>query len=208
MRQGTLLLAPNEVLNASDVHTGRFYPGGVWINLASFSAATPEGSIYAHWLNNVAVSGPEDDVTDGLRMNLGTQGYDSPFLSALAMAALANPEGPLAIIGKNDLAWMYSPVETERRRRDASDAIHQVLLALARGRRIGVAFDEIVRFRLETNDDLMAMFSRDKRQSQVQPDSIHFARRAFAWLLRNDLQSYMLLGDPAVKLPSTKRRGA
>jgi hypothetical protein len=73
---------------------------------------------------------------------------------------------------------------------------------MARGSRAGVALDALMRSYREVNDELLAGYHAEedarvwKRPSPVDP-----MQRGSAFMLRNDLRGYVLLGDPAARLP-------
>jgi hypothetical protein len=193
-RQGALVLRRGEELGAEHVGSGPFLPGGAWFCLACFGAGTPSASAYHAWLTDLGQGAAH--VLDGLP-RLG----ERPFLAALPQAALANPEGPLAFIGHLDLAWSAAfsdPRTTEGRH----DRILSSLAALANGTRAGVALDALARFYRETNDELLASYQAQK-DAQVwgRSDPTDVQERGQLWMLRNDLRGYVLLGDPAARLP-------
>jgi hypothetical protein len=59
-----------------------------------------------------------------------------------------------------------------------------------------------MRFYRETNDELLAS-CQAKKDAEVwgRPDTTDAEERGHMWMLRNDLRSYVLLGDPAARLP-------
>jgi hypothetical protein len=106
---------------------------------------------------------------------------------------LASAQGPLAFIGHVDLAWTYSFRERDTGTPvDRPDRFVDVLHGLLRHDRVGVAFRELVVHYGRTNTELTALV-----ESGVEDPE----RRGHLWMLRNDLAGYVLLGDPAARLP-------
>ncbi len=113
--QGGLYFGPNEVLYAADVATGPFLPGGFWFYFACLGAGTPRVSTYCLWMKLLLSSGEVQ--TESVRLQLeaiqsvippDSSVGGRPFVAALPQAVLANPEGPIGVIGHVDLAWSYS----------------------------------------------------------------------------------------------------
>jgi hypothetical protein len=196
--QGALALRRGEELGADRVRSGPFLPGGMWFCLACFSAGTPSASAYHPWLAQIGASSGH---IESVLQSLPRRG-ERPFLAAMPQAALANPEGPLAVIGHVDLAW--SSVFSDPR--DASKGQHARILstlkALVNGSRAGVALDALMRFYRETNDDLTASYQAEQdAEVRGRLDPTDAEERGHLWMLRNDLRGYVLLGDPAARLP-------
>jgi len=73
-------------------------------------------------------------------------------------------------------------------------------------RRAGVGLHALTRFLAPVNSELSTRYQRDEwaAASGATPPSEDL-NRAHLWMTRNDLAGYMLLGDPAVRLPVTLR---
>jgi hypothetical protein len=202
-RQGALVVGPNgETLTADDVGSRPFMPGGLWLSVASFGAATPETSLFSEWLGRLAEAGTPGETTSALLGAAPKQGR--AFLADLPLAALANPDGPLAVIGQADLAWVQAPAEKDPLAR----VIGRLILEIAASRaRVGVGVDALQREYRRVNDELLAIFEmeRDARESGRE-FNIDASRRFMAWIARNTLRSFMLLGDPAARLPRKPRK--
>lgn len=192
--QGALALPGGQFLTAADVRSGAFLPGGIWFCFACFSAGTPAHSGYAPWLRALRV--PDLDA-----LSTPLPEGERPFIAALPQAALANPEGPLAVIGHVDLAWSYS--FNDQGRRTISRYLG-VLKALAEGGRAGVALQALLRYLNQTNVELTILYNNqgmDGLQRPPTPESW-----AALWMLQQDLSHFILLGDPAVRLPLAPRQ--
>lgn len=129
---------------------------------------------------------------------------ERPFLAALPQAALRNPDGPLAVIGHLDLAWTYSFVDPARAAQSRASRIFSSLQSTARGSRAGVALDALMRSYREVNDELIAGYQAEADARALnRPSPVEPTHRSRAFMLRNDLRGYVLLGDPAARLPLT-----
>jgi hypothetical protein len=200
-RQGGLVLGRNEVLDAERIRGQTFLPGGLWFCLACFGAGTPDASAYKTWLSKLAETGAYRGAASSVLASLPKAG-ERPFVAAMPQAALRNPNGPLAVMGHLDLAWSYSFSSAKNLAESRASRITTALDAMARGSRAGVALFALMRYYRETNDTLMSMYTRrEDASAERRPDPIDPAELAHYWMLRNDLRGYVLLGDPAVRLP-------
>jgi hypothetical protein len=133
---------------------------------------------------------------------------ERPFLAALPQALLANEQGPLAIMGHSDLAWMFAFTEAEGSTSSRASRIHSVLKVLANGSRAGVAHAALMRDYRAATESLMAGYQdREDALLYGHPDPTDPAKLGTRWMQRNDLRGYLLLGDPAARLPM-KRTGS
>jgi len=200
--QGAMSLGGG-VLAGPDLASRPFLPGGIWFMFACYGAGTPDTSVYRPWLERLIQLGQHGGRIDTVLRSLPKPG-DLPFIARLPQSALANPDGPLAFIGHVDLAWSYSFQEldsskgpTNRLRRFLS------LLSYALRRdRVGVAFRELVSCAIAADTELLALYSRQAALgAELEP--AYRARLGHLWMLRQDLMGYILLGDPAARLPIT-----
>lgn len=191
--QGALLLPGHERLTAAEVAARPFLPGGLWFCFACFSGGTPARSAYAPWLGDL-----DPDRAEHLARLLPRPG-EPPFIAALPQAALANPQGPLAVVGHVDLAWTASFNDQGRSRHER---FLGVIKALASGRRAGTALSSLLRFANETSASLASSYHQERGALAAgQEYKVSPAERAHLWMLYHDLASHVLLGDPAVRLP-------
>jgi hypothetical protein len=207
--QGALSFGRGGVMTGADVAGRGFLPGGMWLALACFSAGTAETSDYRHWLDTLHRAG---HVGSEIGHVLDTLAHDRPFVAALPKAALADPGGPLAFVGHVDLAWAYSFFDLDDRPRRRPGRLVGVIQALLNRHRAGVAVHRLMRFFAEVNTELTALedaWARTGGGSDERPIvDPERARRGHLWMLRQDLAGYVLLGDPAVRLPIAEGRGA
>ncbi|MCU0687111.1 MAG: hypothetical protein MUF34_33520 [Polyangiaceae bacterium] len=200
-KQGALLLVPDQVLDAERLRGQAFLPGGMWFLVACFGAGTPASSAYHAWLTQLAEGGDDVGSIEAIKRSLS----GGPFVAALPQAALANKAGPLAVIGHLDLAWTASFSGIEDPTESKKSRILLPLEKLVAGNRAGVALGALMREYADVNDTLMSEYQRMKdaevngRRNPVAP-----LEQAYRWLLRNDLRGYVLLGDPAARLPLSR----
>jgi hypothetical protein len=200
--QGALQLSETDLLDAERVRTGRFLPGGLWFCLACFGAGTPAASLYYPWLSQLSSADPDVGGVDYVLQCLAAGPDERPFIARMPQAALANPEGPLGIIGHVDLAWSYS-FTTDDFSKSNAGRIFSLLKILVNGGRAGVALDALMNHYREANDALVAIYqSKADAEAMRRPDRTDPLALANQWMLRNDLRGYILLGDPAARLPT------
>ena len=216
LHQGAMSFGAEGALEAADVASGPFLPGGLWIYFACFGAGTPRTSAYHHWLDmlerhGMADLGPVNATLRGLDQHGG-------FVSGLAKAALGNPEGPLAVLGHVDLAWSYGYEELSVDRAGAVPRVvgsnrslnfFHLMTKLVAGERAGAA-SLALRLPLDAvSARLTAHYDRCQREGTplgaVPADALALGN---LWMLHQDLLGYVLLGDPAVQLPLARGAAA
>jgi hypothetical protein len=203
-RQGAMSFGREGKITGSDINEDPFLPGGFWFMLACYGAGTPNSisSAYWPWLEKLKEAGQFSGQVQSVLTSL-PQGDHPPFIAALPQAVLANPNGPLAVVGHIDLAWTYSFEE-----RDTGSAVSRpakfvdVLKSAMRAYRLGSSFRELARCLVNTNHELSELHDASVRSGGASDA----ARLGHLWMLRQDMAGYILLGDPAVRLPVRKRR--
>ncbi|WP_395850887.1 hypothetical protein [Cystobacter fuscus] len=197
--QGNMWLGDRTALTAEDVRQGAFLPGGIWFYFACFGAGTPARSVYQPWMEQLVRSGgmSKRDLESVERSRpLG----DRPFIAALPQAALANPKGPLAVIGHLDLAWLYA-FHNARTGQTHANRLEDALTSLVEGYRAGLALHSLTRFASKADRELRKQYQSDAVATcSGQPRPPSMAERAWLWMERHDVMNYTLLGDPAVRL--------
>jgi hypothetical protein len=192
--QGALSFGNDQRIAASDVARRVFLPGGVWFSLACFGAGTPATSSYQPWVDELVRLGHLGRDIARVRDSLA---MERPFIAALPRALLANPQGPLAFIGHIDLAWSYSLADIDDRPgHHRPGRFAELMKSLLARDRVGVAFRSVSRFLGEVSTELAGLDENPEPGSARER-----ARRAHLWMLRQDLAGYVVLGDPAVRLP-------
>lgn len=207
--QGAMMIHRDLLLRPSDLSYGPFLPGGAWFYFACFSAGTPSQSVYRSWLAGLASQGYAGKglVSQALAC---LPEPAAPFVAKLPKAALASPDGPLAVFGHVDLAWSWSfaPVSLAsgqmllESRHERFDAL---LLAVLSGRRFGAALGELAALGASVGQNLLALYgdTAPLGESGEPPaqNSASAIQRACLWLEQHDLHAFVLLGDPAARLP-------
>jgi hypothetical protein len=195
--QGALVFDNRVLLTAEDAKSGPFLRGGFWFLFACFGAGTPKQSACHHWHNGVPTA------------NL-PKSNENPYIAALPKAALANPEGPLAIVGHLDLALTSSydatagiPNVTASFTNQSSRFADLAKIASKNKRmRVGPIFGNFIRDLVDVNTKITTAINTDKASnSPPTTDRKQQLDRVALWLLRQDLGAYILLGDPAAYLP-------
>ncbi|NJN68262.1 MAG: hypothetical protein HC884_16890 [Chloroflexaceae bacterium] len=130
------------------------------------------------------------------------------FLSRLPLAMLSHPHGgALAVVGHIDRAWGHSFLletrdPTRRTQLQAFQSTFEELIKF--GSRIGWAFEYLNQRYAEVSSDLtasLAVFEQDETYlSDAEKRSAKLSL-AQQWTASNDARGYVLLGDPAVRLP-------
>ena len=193
--QGALLLGPDHLLCGADVARGRFLPGGIWCLLTCYGAATPAESVFAPWLARMARNGQYTEDIAAIRENQPLDGR--PFIAALPRAALANPDGPVAVIGHSDLAWQYVFRDPREPRNARAVRLHALLAQLCRGGPAGLALHGLRGHAREIDDALALHLDREPETAEA---AAWNNERMRLWLMRYDLRGYMRLGDPFAAL--------
>jgi hypothetical protein len=199
--QGAMSLGRGEQLDASALANRPFLPGGLWFYLACFGAGTPSRSAFHTWLSQLRDAGQFSGPLQGLLASLPREG-ERPFVAALPKAVLANPQGPLAVIGHMDLAWSYSFQDQGAVTKSRPSRFQGLLHSMVAGRRAGVGLDALWRFFRDANNELTTLYEQqEEAQRKGSSNPVNLSQRAHLWMLRQDLAGYVLLGDPAVQLP-------
>lgn len=207
--QGAICLGDGEFIQADDLRETPFLPGGIWMFFACFGAGTPGASKYAHWLSNLKGMGQFSGALGPIMKSLPKR--EKPFVAALPKAVLANPNGPLAVIGHVDLAWSYSFQDLDT---DNPEGRHRrfngLLKQLVKSGTVGFALEQLLATRAEIQSEItvsqdMAMLAKQFAED-VPDDRLRMGHR---WMLHQDLDGYILLGDPAARMaidPEGKRQ--
>lgn len=196
--QGALSFGDAGILMSNDISDRSFLPGGAWLLFACYGAGTPKRSAYHHWLDTLRDIG---HVGGDIEHVLDTLARERPFVAALPKAALANPHGPLAVLGHIDLVWSYSFQDLDDGVRRRPGRFMGVLRAFLRSDRAGLALRQLIRSFEQVNTELTALYDLNASEGWTPLDARERTRRAHLWMLRQDLAGYVLLGDPAARLP-------
>ncbi len=195
-QQGAMSFGSAGSLTGDLLRSRSFLPGGLWFMLACFSAGTPSTSKFERWLRLLGQSGATQSRPADVLRSLPAADQ-APFIAAIPKAALANPDGPLGFIGHVDLAWTYAfrRIDSGDKAQSRPARFGELLRAAIEGARIGVAFRELYSVFTQIDAELVTR--------QADPNT-PAERRGHLWMLRQDLAGYILLGDPAARLPAAK----
>ncbi|MCP3099898.1 hypothetical protein LZ198_13565 [Myxococcus sp. K15C18031901] len=201
--QGALCLG-NELLGADVLSSRPFLPGGLWLPVACFGAGTPATSLFRHWLvralEEVGSYVPPERVVPVI----GDM-PERPFVSGPVKAALANGDGPLAVLGHVDLAWTNS-FQDERGRSEAR-AFTSAMRSFIAGERFGIGANVLARSAISLALDILRHQDADERErAGGQRAPAWRLRRGLLWMTYCDLSAYILVGDPAARLSVPARR--
>ena len=205
--QGALCLGQGEAIDAGSMASQTFLPGGMWMFFACFGAGTPASSAYHHWLARLRDMGAFGGSIDAVLASLSAAG-NRPFLGALPKAVLRNPNGPLAVIGHLDLAWSYSFQDLDKASEGERHRRFQGLLGqMSRGSRAGLALSALLRAREQVKTDLTIAADGAARAggAALPREQLRLGHR---WMLHQDLDGYVLLGDPAARLAVDPKQAA
>jgi hypothetical protein len=210
LRQGGIccqhsIFTDDEILTADRLGGGALLAGGIWAMFACFGAGTPAASDFFEVIGDATLLGFHDG---------------GPFLAALPASLLANPDGPLAVIGHLDPGFETSISNQGGAGGERSGKLIATLVELLGGGRAGVAMGPIVRmadsFRIMIMKSTEAVRKElglpvgapplELGQKLLGTESTPAAREMGSKLVDraltlNDFRNFVILGDPAVRLP-------
>lgn len=121
---------------------------------------------------------------------------EQPFVSALSRRLLAHPGGgALAVIGHVDRAWGYSIKPPSVR--PQIEPFRASIDCILRGLPVGLATTDFSMRYATLSAGLLTWIDQISMATARPPSDRELA---WAWIERNDAQSYVLLGDPAAAL--------
>lgn len=198
-RQGAMSFGSAGAITGDDLKDASFLPGGMWFMFACYGAGTPDHSKYRDWLAELSKAGQFRGKAESVMAGIPT-GDTRPFIANLPKSVLASENGPLAFYGHVDLAWTYAFQNLDSGKPTSRPAgFLRLLRRLLDGERAGAAFSSLWQTFNTVNGELTTLWaSQTDKMSMAAEDR---ARIGHLWMLRNDLQGYVLLGDPAAQLP-------
>lgn len=170
-------MAPACYFSAADLPSDARVHGLICFFFACYGAGTPR---HDNFLHEPGAQPPEI--------------ANRPFVAALPKRLLSHPNGSaLAVIGHVDRAWGCSILGKSGAAQ--IQPFRNAISALLRGRPAGYALKDFRERFAALSSGLSALLERIGFGGVVSDDDL-----AAAWLERNDAQSYVVLGDPAVRL--------
>jgi hypothetical protein len=96
--------------------------------------------------------------------------------------------------------------------KDRASRFEGIFSSLVKGARSGNSYNELLRYLGNANYELTTMYNQEARAEAtgkpIAPDQARAKQRANLWMLREDLAGYVLLGDPAARLPLDRDKAA
>lgn len=127
-----------------------------------------------------------------------------PFVAQLPMKLLSHPRGgALAAVGHVERAWAYSFLWPDAGSEAQTVAFESTIKALLAGKTIGVAIEYFNEKYAEYSTVLTDTLKKVKAGKQVSPYKL-----ANLWTANNDSRNFVIIGDPAVRLPVAEPGGA
>lgn len=168
---------PDQVyFSADDVADGASLSGTIAFHFACYGAGTPQFDDYAH--------------ADGMRAEIAS----APFLARLPQRLLGRPGGALAVVGHVERAWTYSFMWPGLGAQ--TNTFDNCLDELMKGARVGAAMDA---FSMKHADLAVSLNGElEDLKFGSRPDDRGLAG---LWTANNDARSYVVIGDPAVRIP-------
>jgi hypothetical protein len=181
--------------SADDVPNDARLLGMIAFFFACYGAGTPQFDEFAIRTRQqelldrgVAVTGLEQHE----RMPIAPQ----PFVARLPQRLLGHPTGgALAVVGHVDRAWGSSFIWEGAQQLATFES---GLTRLLSGARLGAAIEDFNNRYAELSTQLTDRIKAIKFRETVPPEEL-----AGLWTANNDARSYVILGDPAVKLAAT-----
>jgi len=173
-------ISPDHYFAADDVADSARPRGLIAFCFACFGAGTPELDAFAHRKSL--------DLPEPRRL------APRPFLARLPQRLLGHPRGgALAWIGHVERAWGYSFFwrHLEQQTQGFEDACEKLM----RGYPVGAAMEAFNQRYAELATLLAEAVRRRDYGEKIDPDHVRFL-----WTAHNDARSYILMGDPAVRL--------
>lgn len=206
--QGALCLGRGLRVEAEMLAKAPFVPGGVWLMFACFGAGTPRHSAFHPWLARLQAHGEHHEDLASVLVSLPAEG-EPPFIAALPEAALANPDGPLAVIGHLDLAWSYGFHDLDKMSRgERHRRFHELVAQLVKGSRVGLALGgSLMRARNQVQTELAIAAADEARADHEAGQDMNDqrVRLGHRWMVLQDLDGYITLGDPAARVATGGR---
>ena len=176
--------------SADDVSDSAELHGLISFHFACYSAGTPQNDNYAHLDHDQKLIAPRS------------------FIAALPKRLLSHPKGgALACIGHIDRAWGSSFLRGNNSETATfEDTINQIL----HGQRVGAAMASFNDRYAQLASDISSNLATWSFLVDLQPPTLAPQKAAFdktllqinqLWTGHNDARAYIILGDPAAKLP-------
>jgi hypothetical protein len=173
---------------ANDLSSNADFRGVVAFFFACFGGGTPQIDDFSH-----------------LAVGLQNTIAPFPFVASLPKTLLGHPRGALSVIGHVDRAWGYSFLWDGVGEQLAT--FESAIDALLDGRRVGFAMEAFNSRYADISSGLVSeLKDRKARPAKRAADSLsEDISLAAIWTAASDARSYVVLGDPAVRLTAEKQ---
>ncbi len=179
-------------LSADDVPNDARLLGMIAFFFACYGAGTPQFDEFAIRTRQQELLDRGAAVT-GLEQHERIPIAPQPFVARLPQRMLGHPAGgALAVVGHVDRAWGSSFIWEGAQQLATFES---GLTRLLGGARLGAAIEDFNNRYAELSTELTARIQAIKFREIVPPEEL-----AGLWTANNDARSYVILGDPAVKL--------
>ncbi len=179
-------------LCAEDIDNDASLLGLIAFFFACFGAGTPQYDDFAISTQMQAMLANNQPVS-GLEQHDRIPIAPRAFVAKLPQRLLGHPKGgALAVVGHVDRAWGSSFIWAGARQLATFESGLTRLLA---GERLGVVIEDFNNRYAELSTELTARIQAVKFREIVPPEEL-----AGLWIANNDARSYVILGDPAVRL--------
>ena len=187
-------------LCAEDIGSDARLLGLIAFLFACFGAGTPQYDDFAISTQMRELQGRGQPVT-GLEQHDRVPIAPRPFVAKLPQRLLGHPGGgALAVVGHVDRAWGSSFIWEGAQQVTTFESAMTKLLA---GNRLGFAVEDFNNRYAELSTELASRVEAIKFREIVPPEEL-----AGLWTANNDARSYVILGDPAVKLAVADEQAA
>jgi len=187
-------------LSADDVGSDARLLGLIAFFFACFGAGTPQYDDFAIRTRQEELQA-QGVAVSGLEQHDRIQIAPRSFVAKLPQRLLGHPKGSaLAVVGHVDRAWGSSFIWEGAQQLATFES---GLTRLLEGARLGVVVEDFNNRYAELSTELTARVEAIKFREIVPPEEL-----AGLWTANNDARSYVVLGDPAVKLPVAGEQAA
>jgi hypothetical protein len=164
---------PDQYFSALDLTPDTDLSGMIAFMFACFSAGTPQKDSFAQALGRES-----------------TQIAPEPFVAKLPATMLSR--GALAVFGHVDLAWRHSFLGTGIG--SQTNVFESMILELLDGQPLGFAAEYFDDRYMEITTELTTALEEEEKDPDLELEI------AELWLETKDARSYIIIGDPAVKI--------
>jgi hypothetical protein len=174
-------IPPEFYFSGDDIATDDHLSGLITFHFACYGVGTPQYDEFSQQAGNKN------------RKSIAPR----PFLASLPRKMLGHPKGgALAVIGHVERAWGYSFLATSKgKERSEIGTFESTITRILDGKPLGLATEYFNQRYAELGSDLSVQLEEIENDAKYDPYLV-----ASLWTANNDARSYVILGDPAVRL--------